>query len=677
MPQIPPRSMLLEDNHRIQVSRQVYADIYGVSPLVAEGRRLAIEDRRAYISVPESGTSTMTSSPLAYGTQDKKMQNHAETARHRTICGDIGGDASRYTATPSGRYLFINKKIEDIGKKDAEEVSVIRSHVHGEHRRWRRQARIKALKRDTKYPRCWPQTCGTLSGPATKPASPTQTDRRSTAHPTERPNQRESDSNRRGGPAPAPFHKSRTPTDNISKNLEKSAPPRRQSPATSPSLARASLSRPLRSSQNHLPGPSSLLGSGSSDPFSAAALPITALKHDLINFWQYRFLRAVCPSGDNPGWMERTKVMWLEEIRAALAIEVQLHGLFAGALVFMIQGMSLSQERRQVASLAIQHKVSCLRSLRDAMTQPKLRFQVLKGMYIASTMHFFAGEIIEADLHAKAIAALVKQVGRLGRLDRLLTFQLVILDMNLAYVFLQRPRLATSDWEPGSWAEQQFAGFHKHSQAPASIRMSTHPYLQSHRETLYAKHLVQQIAQVNSISGKLTQTATRLSEDIQGWIRVRRFALSSQCLSLYFDIGQQIPSQQNATTQSIMAIDLQQCLCLGLEYCKRIIFLNSWEQVNVEIQFAHLRHPLARILDRMADVGTLEKHVEILFFLFFVGAVGEELGLIGPMEAASAAANSPTRWFSKHMAIMAVRLGLLEFEETKAPLPCFSMMHVF
>ncbi|KAI1625900.1 hypothetical protein EDD37DRAFT_648354 [Exophiala viscosa] len=591
------------------------------------------------------------------------------------------------TATPSGRYLFINKKIEDIGKKDAEEVSVIRSHVHGEHRRWRRQARIKALKRDTKYPRCWPQTCGTLSGPATKPASPTQTDRRSTAHPTERPNQRESDYNWRGGPAPAPFHKSRTPTDNISKNLEKSAPPRRQSPATSPSLARASLSRPLRSSQNHLPGPSSLLGCASSDPFSAAALPITALKHDLINFWQYRFFRAVCPSGDNPSWMERTKVMWLEEIRAALAIEVQLHGLFAGALVFMIQGMSLSQERRQVASLAIQHKVSCLRSLRDAMTQPKLRFQVLKGMYIASTMHFFAGEIIEADLHAKAIAALVKQVGGLGRLDRILTFQLVILDMNLAYVFLQRPRLATSDWEPGSWAEQQFAGF---SQALASSSINSHvdtcvslndpchpdiptslqPYLQSHRETLYAKHLVQQIAQVNSISEKLTQTATKLSEDIQGWIRVRRFALSSQCLSLYFDIGQQIPSQHNATTQSIMAIDLQQCLCLGLEYCKRIIFLNSWEQVNVEIQFAHLRHPLARILDRMADVGTLE-HVEILFFLFFVGAVGEELGLIGPMETASAAANSPTRWFSKHMAIMAVRLGLLEFEETKALLHLF------
>ncbi|KAK4948593.1 hypothetical protein LTR10_012597 [Elasticomyces elasticus] len=586
---------------------------------------------------------------------------------------------------PSGRYLFINKRTEDVGKKDSDEEFSIRSHVHGEHRRQRNRARNRLLKQSI-YGKGGTQTRATVSDPVTRPELPTQADLRPSVHPANHPKQPASTSSWRAGPAPAPRYEFQVGTIEPSKDTKSLEVSQIQVPGTSPSSQWATGARHDRSSQNHPPGPSSPL-SGSSDPFSAAALPITALKHGLISFWEHRFVRAVCPSGENQIWLERTKVMWLEEIRGALSVKSRLHGLFAGALIFLLQGMGPSQEKRQLASLAVQHKMSCLSSLRDDMTQPGLRLQVLKAMYIAATMHFFAGEILESDLHAKAIAALVKQVGGLRRLDRILTFQLVILDTNLAYVLLQRPRLATPDWEPGPWSEQPFAGF---SHALASSSPASHvdmcvslddPYhpdvptvlqshLQHHRETLYGNHMAQRLGQINSTSRPSTQAATKLSEDIQGWVRVRRFALSSQCMSLYFDIAQQVSDQRDATTQSRMAIDLQQCLCLAMEYCKRIIFLNSWEQVNIEIQFNHLRHPLARILDRMTDAGKLE-YVEVLFFLFFVGAVGEELGLMGPAETTSTAANLSTRWFSRHMAVIAVRLGDLEFEEAKARLQQF------
>ncbi|KIV83374.1 hypothetical protein PV11_05405 [Exophiala sideris] len=504
---------------------------------------------------------------------------------------------------PSGRYLFINKRTEDVGKKDSGEEFIIRSHVHGEHRRQRKRARNKLLKQESIYGKRWPQARARVSDPITRPALPTQADLQPSGHPANHLKQRASTSSWRAGPAPVPRDKLRVGTVEPSKDTKSSEASQIQVPGTSPSSQWATGARHDKSSQNHFSGPSSLLGSGSSDPFSAAALPIPALKHGLISFWEHRFVRAVCPSGENQIWLERTKVMWLEEIRGALSVTSRLHGLFAGALIFLLQGMGPSQEKRQLASLAVQHKVSCLSSLRDDMTQPGLRLQVLKAMYIAATMHFFAGEILEADLHAKAIAALVKQVGGLCRLDRILTFQLVILDTNLAYVLLQRPRLETSDWEPGSWAEQPFAGF---SHALASSNPASHVDIRT----------------------------------------------------------------SNIIAKPCMATTWLKCLCLAMEYCKRIIFLNNWEQVNVEIQFNHLRHPLARILDRMTDAGKLE-YVEVLFFLFFVGAVGEELGLMGPAVTTSTAANASTRWFSRHMAVIAVQLGDLEFKEAKALLQQF------
>lgn len=592
------------------------------------------------------------------------------------------------TATPSGRYVFINKRTEDVGKKDSDEDFVIRSHVHGEHRRQQRHARNKALKLSSLYGRRWPQRSGTLTA-VTRPALPTETYLRSPGRQSSGPKQSTGKFNWRPGAAPVPRGQSLVDTDPIDEETGSRQQLPKAIPATTLALAKTSRARPPNA--NYPPGPLSHLGSGSSDPFSAAAVPITALHHGLIEFWEHRFLRAVCPSGENPGWMKTTQALWLDEIRGALSTPARIHGLFAAALLFMQHTMmGPSREKRKIASTAIEHKVACLSSLRDAMVQPNLKV-VLKAMYIAATMHFIAGEIFECNLHAKAIAALVKQIGGVGRLDQILILQLFILDTNLAYVLLQRPRLPTSDWEPAPWPEQPFAGrAHSllatpdfasaqdddndvcvslddpyHLDVPASLQT----YLQSHREVVYARHLAQQLERMShGTSGPVVRTATKLSEDIQLWTRMRRFALSSQCMSLYFDIPERHSAQRDFSTLTMVEFDLHQSMCLAAEYCKRIIFRENWEQVYVDIQFVHLRRSLTRVLDGIRDAGELQ-HGEALFFSFFVGAAGEELMLVDPPGAATDGLS--TRWFSRHMAVLAIRLGVFEVEKTKALLRQF------
>ena len=84
------------------------------------------------------------------------------------------------------------------------------------------------------------------------------------------------------------------------------------------------------------------------------------------------------------------------------------------------------------------------------------------------------------------------------------------------------------------------------------------------------------------------------------------------------------------------------------------------------IPFHHLRASLTRLLRGMKDAACLE-HGEALLFLFFVGAVGEELALVDSGNTTpTTSAGLSDRWFSKHVTTVAVKTGCVEFDATKA-----------
>jgi hypothetical protein len=338
-----------------------------------------------------------------------------------------------------------------------------------------------------------------------------------------------------------------------------------------------------------------------------------------------------------------------------------------------------------------------------AQEQSILDLGTLRAIYLAAMMHFFAGEVEECDLHAKAMFTIVSRLGGLGSLDQTLALRLVILDTMLAHGLLQRPRFSTSEWDPGPWSTQTFvapfglsSSLHfedymlQNSPIHPDIPSGLRPYLKGHREVLRAGHLARRLRHPST---QAAQTSAMLSDGIQQWILVRRYAVSAHCVSLYHDIPEwdccQCPGEEEGKSHGDVNVALQQSLCLAIEYCQRVIFLCAWEKVAVYIPFHHLRTSLTRVLrglkeDTAASGLGLEEHGEALFFLFFVGAVGEELGLVdfdsrktntntaaAAATATSAAGLLSDRWFSKHMATVAVKIGCVEFDATKALLSRF------
>jgi hypothetical protein len=343
-----------------------------------------------------------------------------------------------------------------------------------------------------------------------------------------------------------------------------------------------------------------------------------------------------------------------------------------------------------------------------AQVQSILDLGTLRAIYLAAMMHFFAGEVEECDLHAKAMFTIVSRLGGLGSLDQTLALRLVVLDTMLAHGLLQRPRFLTSEWDPGPWSKQTFvaassrlsSSLHfedymwQNSPIHPDISSELRPYLKGHREVLCAGHLARQLRHPST---QATQTSAVLSDGIQQWILVRRYAVSAHCVSLYHDIPEwdccQCPGEEEGRPHCDVNVALQQSLCLAIEYCQRVIFLCAWEKVAVYIPFHHLRTSLTRVLrglkEDTATSSCLEEHGEALFFLFFVGAVGEELALVdfdsgktnmdtntttaatATATATSAAGLLSDRWFSKHMATVAVKIGCVEFDATKALLSRF------
>ncbi|KAK5475145.1 hypothetical protein LTR26_009478 [Exophiala xenobiotica] len=604
-------------------------------------------------------------------------------------------------AVYNDNFLFINKGVKDIGVRNQNQDFAVRSHVNRPYRRWQRRLRDKALKLNGAFPRRWPQTSSSPFGTLTpRPNLPLQSERVSARQQPGTCARQSTTSTWRAGPAPA-----------YRERLQEAQPTRHirgHTPGLSPPFTEPDPLQPRGPTRDPSVQPLSLLGNGSSDPFSAAALPITALHHELIRFWEYRFYMALCPPGQSPRFAITANSMWLAEIRGAVADRTQLHAIFASALTYMLRTMPPSQDKRKASSMTYEHRVACLSSLRSLMAheQSMLDLGTLRAIYLAAMMHFFAGEVEECDLHAKAMFSIVSRLGGLGSLDQTLALRLVILDTMLAHGLLQRPRFSTSEWNPGPWSKQTFVtpfGFSSslhfedymlqnspiHPDIPSGLR----PYLKGHREVLCAGHLARRLRHPST---QAAQTSAMLSDGIQQWILVRRYAVSAHCISLYHDLPEwkscQSPGEEEGKPHVDVNVDLQQSLCLAIEYCQRVIFLCAWEKVAVYIPFHHLRTSLTRVLrglkeDTAASGLGLEEHGEALFFLFFVGAVGEELALVdfdsgktntntntttvATATETSAAGLLSDRWFSKHMAIVAVKIGCVEFDATKALLSRF------
>ncbi|KAK5445392.1 hypothetical protein LTS15_010173 [Exophiala xenobiotica] len=273
--------------------------------------------------------------------------------------------------------------------------------------------------------------------------------------------------------------------------------------------------------------------------------------------------------------------MWLTEIRGAVADRTQLDAIFAGALTYMLRNdASFAGQEEKASSMTYEHRIACLSSLRGLMAweQSILDLGTLRAIYLAAMMHFFAGEVEECDLHAKGMYTIVSRLGGLGSLDQTLALILVMLDTMLAHGLLQRPRFSTSEWDPGPWSKQTFvaassrlsSSLHfegymlQNSPMHPDISSESRPYLKGHREVLCAGHLA------------------RRNGSWCGGTLFPPIAFHST-MTYRNGIVANAHGEEEGKPHGDVNVDLQQSLCLAIEYCQRVIFLCAWEKVAVYI----------------------------------------------------------------------------------------------
>lgn len=81
--------------------------------------------------------------------------------------------------------------------------------------------------------------------------------------------------------------------------------------------------------------PYQALGNGNLDPFNAAALPITSFSHALIDSWKSRYMFFLSPLKASGASQQQAVEAWRTDLQDMIADEMVLHGVYAGALLFM------------------------------------------------------------------------------------------------------------------------------------------------------------------------------------------------------------------------------------------------------------------------------------------------------------------------------------------------------
>ncbi|OAP61245.1 hypothetical protein AYL99_03446 [Fonsecaea erecta] len=584
---------------------------------------------------------------------------------------------------PGKNYLFVVKNAENIrGRRDKDEAFAINSHV-ATHKEREKRRRAKVLKDETLFNTGAPT--GQRSGNSSTTPDPVES-KEAVLHGDDE------------GQGSRTAHVSKWRVRLVggrrrlaeSQLLPLSAKRSAQSPGSSRS-PRAERGFPTRANDvqpqetyRHCdvePNPLTLLGNGSSDPFAAAALPINALDNNLIQFWELRFMRSLWPSGISAASSKAARSAWVEELREAIASQVQLHAMFAGASIYVSRIMHQSPLKSKILSTALRHKIACLSSLQGLVNGRALGINTLKGAYLAAMMHFFAGEFPESRTHSEAVRLLVAEGGGLGQLPWTLVLRIVLMDNLSSHLFMRPPSFAIWEWDPGPWNQQPFANsqrvldvaraqsrdmpllkgeaiFHK------SLDSSLRHYLAGHREILLSRHIAQALNPNDGGGCDTNASDTKTADAIQSWVHVRRYAVSAFCMLMYHDIVDRYSRYTNMSARRRLEYELEKSLCLAFEYCQRTIFVFSWERIAMYIPFHHLRAELTLVLQHLSELERLEEYGEVLLYLFFVGAVAEELGDRFFTDESRDRGLSEG-WFSRHMAALGGKIGVFEFENSK------------
>lgn len=404
--------------------------------------------------------------------------------------------------------------------------------------------------------------------------------------------------------------------------------------------------------QNILPthSPQTLLQSGNSDPFNAAATPMTALHIELINNWQHRYYYYLTPQGASATARQASAQTWQHEVRQSISHEMLLHGIFAGALVFLSAHPSISPA--ELHRRSIFHQGRCLRLIRESISRGEVFPETLQAVAFAAVLDFFKRDIPACEVHVQAMKSLTDFQGGLAALPVATRPKLYLSDLEIADSCLRRMMFHVSTWGVGSWATEKNT---LSAEESMSLEMyetyetsKYHDTLPPHLIPLISHH--REVLLVHNLALELVPRNEPLADRIFHWLHTRKLALIATTLDVHLDIVEVSPA----------ASCIEASIPLAINYAQRLIIDARYESI-VGIPIHNLARTLAPLSADVLAVPRDPAERVCLLWMLFVGACVEMLR--------AETMQNPRTWFISRFAVLAremeiTNVGAVECFET-------------
>lgn len=621
--------------------------------------------------------------------------------------------ASLRPPTYTGPFLFVNKNATNLRSRQRDEVFAVRSHAMQIARRSRKPSKVEA---GSSLPE---KIAGDVDPVRNKEG--------------EEPDQGQStgvtEQRAIGQPQPAlgrPLSRSQKPSvreasPTASRRYSRRFHAARPSPASGSQPQRAATQIPttapllaqiLTSIMHHAmgSGPSTSLGTMTPDPFSAAALPISSFFNSLLQFWRLGYMWNFWPAAiylDPTHEVPQLVDDWIRN--SVTSSPAMLHGLFAGTLSFITNYLPTSAATSVLWARGMHHHGKCLEFTRSRLAMPGVSGEEALGMiHQSTTFSFHCGDFDASSVHRVASARILNTLEHgLDSVHPVLKSLLILCDTLISTHKPKRPSLDLEFWGPGSWHDEEtLRPFDESFDFDASDYSKSDRDLLIFTEAVYAPDTEDPTVQLQGLVNLQREAlcacdlAARLTESegltyadpIYSWLALRHYALTCRCASLYMDMVESEPLEPSTTPLDLhLRRVLPGCILLATSYTFQLIMRCSMQSQCISyIPFHHLRNRLTLMMTLMGEArriqseGMIRVPTETLLFLFFAGAVAEEMneqllrspstnpGPYGSMPSSSAPANLlHMRWFSVHFSMVSQRLGLADWEAVQNVLERF------
>lgn len=618
----------------------------------------------------------------------------------------------------TGPFLFVNKNATNLRSRQRDEIFAVRSHAMQIARRSRKQSKSEPSHQPSHGhiseevdPAQQTEVEESNQGPSTRPtewlkAGQAQSSSRSSqvesisqSLPTEQARPTASRSNS-GQLQP-------TRLSSTSRGQPQTAP----TPSTDPTSLQSQI---LVSIMHHT------VSSGTSttpqgpdplDPFSAAALPISAFFQSLLQFWRVGYMANFWPAAiymDPRHEVPQLVDGWIRDF--VTSNPAMLHGLFAGTLSFITNYLPTSEATSVLWARGMHHHGKCLEFTRARLAMPNVSGEEALGMiHQSTTFSFHCGDFDASSVHRVASARILDTLDHgLESVHPVLKSLLIICDTLIASHKPKRPSLDVESWAPGSWHDEDmlrpydddfdfdpsdytqsdrdlflFMGPVYGSEGPADITIQVQGLINLEREALCACDLAARLTSSEGVAS---------ADPIYHWLALRHYALASRGANLYMDMVEDEPEPPTITLPLHLRRVFPSCILLASTYTFQLIMRSSMGgHCTAYIPFHHLRNRLTLMMTllgegrRMQLEETIRIPTETLLFLFFAGAVAEEIVGLRYSPSADSSLNNPGltpatagpanllhfRWFSVHFSMVLQRLGTTDWRAAQDVLAKF------